>query len=393
MRRDPRFTLQFLHGVPTLLPFGQAVADHRQGVQLDEAGVFLWNALADEPSREELLARFLQFSEVTPEEALQAEQDLDSFLSQLTAFRILTPEAPSGGAACWSVKIAGLRVSLAGDPAWIPQEFAPFREETPGTPDQTITLTDREPVFPRGGELLLRTEELELLRTEDRWVILFPASSQVAQGEVSLDGREAWFFVRPCFTLEETAALREELFHAIRPVFLLRARQWGVFALHGVSLGYRDRAWLFSASSGTGKSTHARLWEESFGVRQLNGDLALLAFRDADGRETPETLWLQPGPWCGTSGIFTTETVPVGGITLLARGTEDWLEALSPDRKQLMLANRLISPFWTREMLEANLAFARQVTDRLPLWRLHCTMDPHAARVMKDEIDRWVEST
>ena len=393
MRRNPYFSIQHLEGVPYLLPFGQAVADHLQGVRLDETGVFLWEALEDAPSREVLLERFLAFAQPAPEELDQAAADLNGFLDQMVLYRMAEEQKEPREGAVFSFRIAGMELQLRGDPAWIPEELEAFRTEAPGPADQVLTLTDREPALPPEARLVLRSAEVEILQSGQDWVLLFPAESRVRQGVIRQDGREGTFFLRPGYTPERAAQLREELFHAMRPVFLLRARGLGIRALHGVSIGYRDRAWIFSAPSGTGKSTHAKLWEEAFGVGQINGDLALLAFRDEKGRETPGTLWLLPGPWCGTSGIFTTRAVTVGGITLLARDTKDELEPLAPDRKQLLLANRLVSPFWTREMLEDHLAFAGEVTRQVPLWRLHCTKNPSAAQVMKDAIDRWVEGT
>ena len=62
MKKNGQYTLQLLRGVPYLLPFGQNVADQRRGVRLDDTGVFLWHALDQVKTREELLERLLAYS-------------------------------------------------------------------------------------------------------------------------------------------------------------------------------------------------------------------------------------------------------------------------------------------------------------------------------------------
>ena len=43
-----------------ILPYGQNIADHRRGVRLNDTGIFLWNLLAQERSKEELFELFIR---------------------------------------------------------------------------------------------------------------------------------------------------------------------------------------------------------------------------------------------------------------------------------------------------------------------------------------------
>ncbi len=390
MKKNPNFSLQDLHGALYLMPHGQAVADRLQALRVEEVGAFLWEALDTAPTREALLEQFVERVQASPEEVPQARVDLDVFLAQLTAFGLLESEEQPTPKDRQCYQLAGCTLALEGDRRYFPRELEPFTADDHPA-QQVIRIEEGKASGQPGDRLVLRSQEVEIHRRGDQWVLSFPPESRVCQGVVSPEGQEARFTVRPAFEEEDVAAVQEELFHAIRPVFLLLGKQRGLFALHGVSVEYRGRAWIFSAPSGTGKSTHARLWEQEFGVPQINGDLGLLAFTAPEGHSTPDTLWLQGGPWCGTSGIFTTRTVPVGGIVLLTRGADNQLEPLTADRRQLLLANRLVSPFWTRELLEKNLAFAWQVTEKLPVWRYRCTKAPEAAHVLKAAIDQWLE--
>jgi hypothetical protein len=92
-------------------------------------------------------------------------------------------------------------------------------------------------------------------------------------------------------------------------------------------------------------------------------------------------------PWCGTSGISTTETYPLGGIVLLGRADTDVVETLSDDEKALLVMQRLISPSWTDEQLAKNLAFTSALAARIPVCRLKCTKSTAAVETMRQWID------
>ena len=93
-------------------------------------------------------------------------------------------------------------------------------------------------------------------------------------------------------------------------------------------------------------------------------------------------------PWCGTSGIFTTKTYPLGGIILLGRASDDHLETLDDTLKTLRVMQRLISPSWTPEGLERNLDFAAELSREIPIFHLCCTKNPSAVDVVKAAIDK-----
>lgn len=99
-----------------------------------------------------------------------------------------------------------------------------------------------------------------------------------------------------------------------------------------------------SGPSGAGKSTHTALWNRLFETPLLNGDLNLIGI--ADG--APFVYGL---PWCGTSGIYTPKTCPLGGITLLKRAASDSDNPMTEDEQQLSVMHRLISPSWTKDMV------------------------------------------
>ena len=85
---------------------------------------------------------------------------------------------------------------------------------------------------------------------------------------------------------------------------------------HGVAVGVDGRSYVFTAASGTGKSTHAFLWQKYLGeerVRVINGDKPILWFKD-DGQ-----VYACGSPWSGKEHLDENTALPLGGVCLLRR--------------------------------------------------------------------------
>ena len=85
------------------------------------------------------------------------------------------------------------------------------------------------------------------------------------------------------------------------------------FILHASYIIYNRKAILFTAPSGTGKSTQARFWHEERGAEIVNGDRVLVTRRD--GKFYANGIYA-----CGTSGICKNITAPIGAVVLLEQG-------------------------------------------------------------------------
>ena len=207
--------------------------------------------------------------------------------------------------------------------------------------------------------------------------MLFPEMANIFEARMAKDGHYVRLYCRKPVHQTEN----EHIFHAIRFFFLYLAGMHGLFALHSASILYKEKAWLFSGHSGMGKSTHTALWHDLIGTPYLNGDLNLIGIKDGHYQVCGI-------PWCGTSGIFTTKTYPLGGIILLGRASDDHLETLDDTLKTLRVMQRLISPSWTAEGLERNLDFAAELSREIPIFHLCCTKNPSAVDVIKAAIDK-----
>lgn len=424
MRHASNYLLREIAGVPYLLPYGQLIADHRHSMQLNSTGAWLWQQLEEEHTWEELLTLFASRYAASPEELPFLEQDLSQFLHTLEIYGMLencildssmkcdgileeppsttlsSPSAPPD-TAYFLMNVGGLTVKIIGPQEAVPDCFNAFQSKA-GTVHQTIVLhtappslsaegtpcrTDARDTFPQfrsphcsAGHPLLHSRDLILYDADDCYLLLFPSMVQIREIRLSRDASRADVYCIPPWT--ETC--REELFHAIRFVFLYLAEKHHMMVLHSASLLYRGKAWLFSGRSGTGKSTHTGLWHKLLHVPLLNGDLNLLALEQ--GQPVIHGL-----PWCGTSGISDRGTHPLGGIILLKQSPQNFIEPLSADAGQLLVLKRLISPIWTPEQLDCCLHFTADLAEHIYIARLHCTPDISAVETAREAIDACLE--
>lgn len=383
MKRNPGYLLQRIANTDYLLPYGQHIADHRRGISLNSTGVYVWNLLKNEISREELTAEYLKHFSDDPEQNEALIADLNSFLDHLVSFRMIEDDPsprPCFGKAYTHLQIGGLTLALHGPKELVTSSYLKeFLIDLTDRVDMNISVIWGVPAFTNNGVVLVRNPELWVIDRETDYLLLFPTFPQINEVSVSKDGTEAYFYCVSPITEE----LGIEFFHALRHVFLYLAQKHGMYAIHSASICYADQAYLFSASSGTGKSTHTNLWNKLYGTEVINGDLNLLSMEG--GRPVIHGI-----PWCGTSEMFDKRTLPLGGIILLKRADNDAVKELQPDKQALMVLQRFISPMWTGAQLASGAEFAQRLCEKILVCQLHCTKNPSAAETMREWIDRSV---
>ena len=153
------------------------------------------------------------------------------------------------------------------------------------------------------------------------------------------------------------------------------------FILHSASVLYRGSAILFSAPSGTGKSTQACLWETYAGAAAFNGDRNIL-YRQEDG-------WYVLGiPWSGTSQDHRNLAVPLGGIAVVRRGETDSTQELSAAEKFVQIYGEVTKNNWDADFAESLIRLIRHLAQEALIVQLKCTMNQSAVLCLKDRLER-----
>lgn len=158
--------------------------------------------------------------------------------------------------------------------------------------------------------------------------------------------------------------------------------KFSTLLFHGSAISVDGEGYLFTAVSGTGKSTHTRLWRQLFGQRcvMVNDDKPLL-------RLTEDAVLVCGTPWNGKHRLSTDIMVPLKGLVILERGEKNEIVPISGrDAFPMLLqqSHRPPDPVGLAQLL----ALLDQVTQKTGLYRLKCNMDPEAAQVAYDGMQR-----
>lgn len=147
---------------------------------------------------------------------------------------------------------------------------------------------------------------------------------------------------------------------------------------HSSCLELEGEGYMFTALSGTGKSTHTRNWCKLFGdrVTMINDDKPII--RKIDGK-----FYVCGTPWMGKSNIGCNMMVPIKAIFVLKRGEENHAEKISPGAvlKELMEATLMPK---TRENMSKLLGLFNDIFTNVKLFKLTCNKDIESAQVAYD---------
>ncbi len=387
MRINPYYRLKYLSNVPYLICFGQANADFCHDYRLDDTSVFLWEHMEKAADVHDLTQIAAHHYNISPNQYTKLEEVVRSFTDSLYRYGILLPEysVPRLENEPVVFSIAGLYLRIWGPTDILPRELLDFACASELSANKPVTDSALEivicsgtPSYTENGTLLLRNRELCVTDTGERYILFFPSFHQVTEAHIQKDGNRAFIYYAP----GKLPVTTEEMSFTLRMLFLYYAQLHHMTALHSASILYNDRLWLFSGPSGTGKSTHARLWQELYDAAVINGDLNLIA----PGPDGPVVHGI---PWCGTSGIYNTDTYPLGGIIFLRQAAENKVHSLSNDSKQLLLLHRSPSPAWTCDLQDSILNMLDEIYEKVLICRLDCRPDAEAATLIKQEIDQF----
>jgi len=194
--------------------------------------------------------------------------------------------------------------------------------------------------------------------------------------------------IEPCSQVDITIDPQYQILKAVQPdadddlceylasgrVFYRRLLDFDGMLLHASAIAMDGKAYLFSADSGTGKSTHVGLWRQLFGderVRIINDDKPALRLEDG-------TWYVYGTPWSGKYGLNLNLRYPLAGICFLERAPMNKIEPYTKSDlvfRFLKQTNRSKKA----EFQEKSLRHIGSLIEKVPVWRLECNMEQEAA--------------
>ena len=247
----------------------------------------------------------------------------------------------------------------------------------------SLTITDKAPGKP--GEPLLRSAE----RTGEPVVGFFRSDA----------GYQAAFAPTPgapvCGMLEMRGDFREgQLYtegspadrafavnNALMLLFAFAAAPHAALEMHASVVTHSGRGFLFLGKSGTGKSTHTRLWLEHIsGTELLNDDNPVLRIVDGVAR-------VYGSPWSGKTPCYKAQDVPVGAIVRLVQAQHNRIERLSTVQAYASVMPSCSGFRPIRTLADAQHETLSLIAQQVPCYHLECLPDADAARLCQETID------
>jgi len=157
-------------------------------------------------------------------------------------------------------------------------------------------------------------------------------------------------------------------------VFYTGLIKFGGFMLHSSAVLMDGKAYLFSAPSGTGKSTHTELWQKVFGsdrAKILNDDKPAIRI-EKDG------IFAFGTPWSGKTDLNINVKAKIGGICFLSRGDKNEIKRENGIDMLSDLLSQTVRPT-NEEDMEKLLKYLEIVIKYVPIYSMKCTISEEAA--------------
>lgn len=143
------------------------------------------------------------------------------------------------------------------------------------------------------------------------------------------------------------------------------------FVFHGAAIEYDGRAYLFTAPSGTGKTTHINLWKKYLGdkVDIINGDKPII--------HAGEISTVYGTPWAGKEGYQRNASAPIAAICIIKQGKTNKIERLDKADAVNHLMRQVYLPCDTTSLSET-LTLLGYVIENTPVYILECDISKQA---------------
>lgn len=147
-------------------------------------------------------------------------------------------------------------------------------------------------------------------------------------------------------------------------------------AIHSSCIVYKEKAVLFHGESGTGKSTHTRLWRENItGAVLLNDDSPMI--RVEEGK-----VWAYGSPWSGKTPCYKQERYELAGCVRLSQAPYNQIKKLSVLQAYGAIHPSCPPEFAYDSMLYDHVSgFISGLLSKVPFYHLACLPDAEAARL------------
>ncbi len=168
--------------------------------------------------------------------------------------------------------------------------------------------------------------------------------------------------------------------NALMVLYALATAPLGTALFHSAVVEHDGYGYMFLGKSGTGKSTHARLWLENIAnTTLLNDDNPVV-------RVLPEGIRVYGSPWSGKTPCYKDESYPLGGIVLLEQAPFNKIRALRGIESYAAILTSISGKRWEKSIADALHITENAIARDARVWHMQCLPDNDAARLCHETI-------
>ena len=155
--------------------------------------------------------------------------------------------------------------------------------------------------------------------------------------------------------------------------------QAGGVILHAAYIAWEEKAILFTAPSGTGKSTQAELWRTYRNAEIINGDRAVILPREG-------ALWAGGLPFAGSSRYCKDRTLPLAAVVYLKQAPETSIRSLKGLEAVRRIWEGVCVNSWNRQDVDTAMGLVEALLGQVPVLELACTPDETAVNALESHL-------
>lgn len=249
-------------------------------------------------------------------------------------------------------------------------------------PSEVAAVTDVEDTFPQPVSFEWENARCTLRRRAD-------GSYRI--GIAPLDNLAAEAYADCADRFRRNVIHLPEALHPMAPfvvnnflmmIYTFATAERGTLMVHASVIRYEGRGYLFLGKSGTGKSTHTRLWLKHIeGSRLLNDDNPVVALDHKTGEAT-----VYGTPWSGKTPCYLNESVPVGAFVRLEQAPANDISRLTATYAFAALLPSCSCLKQDEAIYKGIIDTVTHIATRIPVCHLKCLPDEAAARLSMQTI-------
>ena len=177
--------------------------------------------------------------------------------------------------------------------------------------------------------------------------------------------------------------------NALMVLYALATAGLGTALFHAACICYKGCGYLFLGKSGTGKSTHARLWLKYIeGTELFNDDNPVVRLFEKDGRKFAVAYG---SPWSGKTPCYKNVKFELGGFVLLSQAPFNKISPLKGVSAYAAIMPGISGMRWDKKIADGLHQTQNGLASNVPIWYLECLPDEEAAKLCCQTIAREIQ--